>query len=161
MSNEPIALPGDGLDVAGFLGVVAEGMAKLTDGGVDAVLGVDEDLALPKSLGNFFAGGKLSVFLCQQDEQFERLAFNAQAFPAAYQLEASAIQTKIAEFVDRSGHEGRGPSGRSIAPANFSLRKSFIPKVLLVYLSFTSTSPAVHCLGGAARAELMRSRGDR
>jgi hypothetical protein len=48
------------------------------------MFGVDEDLALPKALGYFFACGELSVFLREEYQQLERLAFQAQALAGTH-----------------------------------------------------------------------------
>ena len=72
------------MNVARFFGVVAEYMADFADSGVDTMFGVDEDLALPKALGYFFACGELSVFLREEYQQLERLAFQAQALAGTH-----------------------------------------------------------------------------
>ena len=76
--DEAVAHAGDGLDELGIFGVVAEKMAELADGGVDAVLGVDEDFAGPEALGDLGAGDELALPGGEQDEQLHRLALDAQ-----------------------------------------------------------------------------------
>ena len=44
----------------GCFGIVAEGLADFADGGVDAVLGVDEDFVAPEALGDFCPGDEFA-----------------------------------------------------------------------------------------------------
>src|SRR6202012_5340788 len=73
-SDEAIALAGDGLEEARVFGIVAQGLADLADGGVDAVLGVDEDLGVPEALGDLGAGDEAAFGGGEEDEELERLA---------------------------------------------------------------------------------------
>ena len=48
--NEAVAAAGQGFDVAGAGGGIAEGLANFVDGGVEAVVEVDEGVGGPKLL---------------------------------------------------------------------------------------------------------------
>ena len=77
---------------------------ELANGGVDAVLGIDEDFAGPEAPGNFGAGDELAFAGDEQDEQLHGLAFDAQKFAVAQQLKAAAVKLEVAELVNRTGH---------------------------------------------------------
>jgi hypothetical protein len=59
--DKAVTHAGHRLDEFRIFGVVAQEVTQLADGGVDAVLGVDEDFAGPKALGNLGAGHKLAL----------------------------------------------------------------------------------------------------
>ena len=84
-------------------------MAELADGGIDAVLSIDEDFAGPEALGDFGAGDELTFAGGEEDEQLHRLAFDAQRFAVAQQLKAAAVKLEVAELVkwDRARAPGR------------------------------------------------------
>jgi len=78
-------------------------MPQFANGGVDAVLGVDENFAGPEPLGNLCTGNKLALVRDKQDEQLHRLAFDAQGQAAAREFETSAIEAEVAEFKNGTG----------------------------------------------------------
>jgi hypothetical protein len=43
--DEAIALAGNGLDKAGLLGIIAQRLPNLAHGGINSVLGIDEDVS--------------------------------------------------------------------------------------------------------------------
>lgn len=81
-----------------MVGVVAEGVADLADGRVDAVLGVDEDLAFPKVVSYFVAADEPAVGGREENEELERFALEAQGQTLAAQLEALAVKLELAEL---------------------------------------------------------------
>src|SRR5579863_7307723 len=113
--QKPVTFSGDCLNELGIHGIVAEEMAELADGGVDAVLGVDEDFAGPETLGDFGAGNELALARDKEDEQLHRLALDAYRFAVSEEFETSAIEAKVAEFKDRTGHFiGHGSGQRTL-----------------------------------------------
>ena len=73
---------------------------------------IDEDLRLPKALGNFISGNYFSVFGDQEDEKFEGLPFKFEPAPFAAELKFAAIEAEIAELI---GHESHClPSGAEV-----------------------------------------------
>ena len=97
-ADETVAFPGHGLEEAWVVGVFTENVANFANGSVDAMFGVDEDLGRPEELGNLGAGDEAAAGRGQEDEKLHRLAFEAQRRVAAAQLEALAVQIKLAEL---------------------------------------------------------------
>src|SRR5450631_3733068 len=97
---EAVSLAGDGLDEAGLVGIVAQGLADFPNRGVDAVLGIDEDVLAPEALDDFLARDDGAVFFRQQEEQFHGDAFEFQDAAVTPQLEAGGIEIEFAELVD-------------------------------------------------------------
>jgi hypothetical protein len=54
-TDEAVAAAHDGLDETRLFRVVAKGLADFADGGIDTVLGVDEDFVAPEALGDLRA----------------------------------------------------------------------------------------------------------
>jgi hypothetical protein len=89
------------LDKTRSVRIVVQEMAKLSNGGIDAVFGIDEDFARPQPLGDFGARNQLSFARDQEHKEFHGLAFDAQGPALMQQLKPAAIQPEIAELVDR------------------------------------------------------------
>jgi hypothetical protein len=53
--NEPVSLAGDGLHETRPLWVIAKYITNLTDGGIDAVLGVEKDILAPETIYDFLS----------------------------------------------------------------------------------------------------------
>ena len=51
-------------------------MPKLADGGVDAVFGIDEDVAGPQPFSDFLPRDEFALARGKQDEQLHRLALD-------------------------------------------------------------------------------------
>ena len=109
-SYESIALPRYGLHEAGVLRVIAEDLTDLADGGVDAVLGVHKDFAVPQALDYFGSGDEMAIPGCQQNEQLHRFSFQLEAAAPTGELKAVAIHLEVAEFKDSEGHR-KAPRG--------------------------------------------------
>jgi hypothetical protein len=69
------------------------------------VLGIDEDFTVPEALGNFRPRNELPLARCQQDKQFQGLAFDSDALAVAEEFELAGVEPKFAEFVDGTGHK--------------------------------------------------------
>jgi hypothetical protein len=82
--------------------VVAEQVAELTDSRIDAVLGIDEDFALPEPSGDLAARDQLAFPRGEQDEQFQRLTLDAQGLAVTEQLERSAVKREVTEMIDKT-----------------------------------------------------------
>ena len=78
-TDEAVAAAHDGLHKARLFRVVAEGLADFADGGVDAVLGIDEDFVAPKAFGDFGARDEVAFAGGEEDEQLHWLAFELEA----------------------------------------------------------------------------------
>jgi hypothetical protein len=79
------------------------GLADFADGGVDAVLGVDEDLGAPQALGDFGSSHEIAVVGCQENEQLHRPSFQLQVASGTGEFEAAGIQPEVAEHEDGDG----------------------------------------------------------
>jgi hypothetical protein len=66
------------LHEAGLLTVITQDRADFPDGGVDTVLGVYEDFAVPEALGDLSSGDQLAISCRQQNEQLHGLSFQLQ-----------------------------------------------------------------------------------
>src|SRR5271165_3035031 len=62
-SDEPVAALGEGFDEAGIVGFVGESVAEFVDGGVEAVLEVDEGVFGPEAFLELLAGDELARVL--------------------------------------------------------------------------------------------------
>jgi hypothetical protein len=84
--NETIAAAGQSFDEAGILGRIAERFAELIDRGSKAVVEVDDGVAAPEALLNFFAGHQLAraIEKANQDAKGLRLQPDADAGPAQF-----------------------------------------------------------------------------
>jgi len=102
-----------------FFGVILQQVAELANGGVDAVLGIDKDLAGPEVLGNLCASDKLTLARDKEDEQLHRLALDGQRMAAAEELESSAVELKLAELKDTTSRDIGDVSGQGTS----SMRK--------------------------------------
>ena len=78
-------------------------MPQFADGGVDAVLGVDENFAGPEPLGDLGAGNKLTLARDKQDEQLHGLALHAQGLATVREFKTPAIEAEVGEFKDGTG----------------------------------------------------------
>lgn len=117
--DQTVSLALDGLDILRMVRIVAQAMAELADGGIDAVLGVDEDLSRPEPPGDFRARHQAALARGQQDQQLHGFALDAQRMAVAAQLEAAAVQLELADLHDGAG-QGAGHGnllrGGKVAP---------------------------------------------
>ena len=88
-SNEAIAFSGNGAEKARIFGIVFEGLAGFADSGVDAVVGVNEDIFAPDGQENFLSGDEAVALLGEQEEQLEWNAFEFDETAGAAQLEGA------------------------------------------------------------------------
>lgn len=102
--DEAVSLAGDGLDEARVVGIVAQGLADLADGSVDAVFGVDENIFAPEAVDDFLAGDDGTLLFGEQQKEFERDAFELQSAAVAPQLEAVTVELEFTEMVGAVGH---------------------------------------------------------
>ena len=77
--DEPIATPRDGLDERRVVRIVAERSAQAFDGGVQAVLEVDERAVGPETLPQLVARDDVAGPLEHQPENLERLLLQTHA----------------------------------------------------------------------------------
>ncbi|HST10176.1 MAG TPA: hypothetical protein VLL05_07350 [Terriglobales bacterium] len=82
--------------------VVAQRLANLADGRVDAVVGVEEDALTPNLFDNLIAGHKFAALLNKQAQQVGWNAFQPEGLPGLFQLKGSEVKFEVAAKSDRS-----------------------------------------------------------
>ena len=117
--DKAVAHAGDGLDKLGIFGIVAESVAELADGGVYAVLGIDEDFAGPEPLGDFSPVDELILMGREQDKQLHGLALDAKSVAVAGEFESAAVELKISELIDRT-RQTKIPFGEDLDLSNLA-----------------------------------------
>ena len=95
--NPHIAAPRDRLQVARRLGVVAEVMADLADGGVDPLFEVDVRLAAPQLLLDLLARDHLAGAADEEQQQARRLMGEAEDESGAAQLPGLGVELERSE----------------------------------------------------------------
>lgn len=123
--HEAIAAAGHCMDEVGLFGIITEDLAHLAHGGIDSMLSIDEDVAAPKALSNFGPGKNITLTRRKKDEQLHRFALELEKSTTAAQLEAGAIEPKIAEFNDRGDHWSAGLARKSISTYPGNARSDF------------------------------------
>jgi hypothetical protein len=93
----PVPFAADRLDEAGLIGIILQGLSEVADSGVDAGLGVDEDVLAPETVDDFLAGDDVGVFFGEKRQQLHRNTFELQHQTVAPQLEARAVELEFAE----------------------------------------------------------------
>jgi len=86
MSDEAVTTPGNGFNVAGFVGRIREHIAQLLHGAVQAGIEIDEGVRGPEPLMEFFAGNDIAGMLQQQRQYLEGLILKFQADAVLAQL---------------------------------------------------------------------------
>jgi hypothetical protein len=97
--DEAVAAAGDGFDVAGVAAGVAEGLAQLVHGAVQAMVEVDEGVRLPELAAQFVARHQVAAPGDQADEDIDRAAAQADLQPLAAQLARRGIELEGAEAI--------------------------------------------------------------
>lgn len=98
LALEAIPFAEYGLDILRLAGIVSEGIADLSDSGVDAVIGIEVKVLPPESLNNFLAADHPFLFPHQEDEQIHGDAFHAHCFSRASKFVPVYIQDKRSEL---------------------------------------------------------------
>ena len=159
LGDEAIAFAGHGLDEAGMVGIVFQSLANFADGGIDAVLGVDEDFFAPEAVDDFLAGNDVAVFFREQEEQFHGDAFEFQDAAVAPQLEAGAVELKFSEFVLRLRHAAPKLRHKTIALPEPAWVRAFGVNWLRLQVSSPNLYLAVLVISGHPRQDAIRRFG--
>src|ERR1700740_3119046 len=80
-SDKSISAPGEGLHVARRRGGVSEGFPHLVDGGVQAMIEVDEGIGCPQLLAQLFASDHVSGAFQKKSQDLDRLALQTEFHP--------------------------------------------------------------------------------
>src|SRR5262249_42309016 len=83
---EAVPLTEDCFDIFRLSGIIAERLTDLSDGGVDAVIGVEMEAFRPELPDDLFAADQLSIFADQQNEKIHGNAFQVDRRASASQL---------------------------------------------------------------------------
>jgi hypothetical protein len=95
--DEAIALTGNRLDERGGVRRIAQRLADLADGGINARLDVDEDIFAPQAIDDVGAEYELTAALDEQNEKVHGLALEPDTPPLAAQLVASDVELEVAK----------------------------------------------------------------
>jgi hypothetical protein len=101
---KPVALTRDCLHKPGSLGVITQDLADFADGGIDTVLGIYENRALPEAFGDFRSGDKIAVMGCQQNKQLHWLLFQFKNASCTPKFKAVTVEREFAELENCAGH---------------------------------------------------------
>ena len=96
---ESIAFARYRVDEAGVVRVVFQGVADLSDGGVDAVFGIDEDILAPETFDDFLAGDDATLALQKKDQQLHGDALEFHDPIIAAELETRGVEFEFVELV--------------------------------------------------------------
>ena len=103
-SNETVAFPRNGLNESWLSGIFLQRGPNLPDGGVDAVLGVDEHVLTPEPRGDLRPGDYVAILFSQQDEQLHGDALDLYDASVTTKLKAVAVQLELAKFEAGASH---------------------------------------------------------
>ena len=99
--NEAVSPSGDGLHESRSLGVVLQYLANLADGGVDAVVGVEEDVLAPNPFYDLVTGHELPSSFNQEEQQLHGNSFQLERPAGAAQFVGAHVQVEILAELDR------------------------------------------------------------
>ena len=88
----------------GLLGGIAEGLAELGDGGVQAPLEIHEGVGGPEAVAELFAGDQLAGGLEERLEDAERLILEPDAQPVLTQFTRRRVQLEGSEAAHPINH---------------------------------------------------------
>ena len=97
VTDEAVAAPRQSLDVAGFVGRLAQRVAQLLDGAVQAGVEINKSVAGPKLLVQFLACHDLAGMLEQEREHLEGLVLELQPNAVLAQLTRTQVHVKRVE----------------------------------------------------------------
>ncbi len=100
--DEAVALSRDGLDDTRLFRVVLQGLSKLSDCSVDAVVDIKVDVLAPDLPGDLFPGDELSVLFGQQQQHFHRDALQPDRPARTAQLVGTGVELEITAKSDCS-----------------------------------------------------------
>jgi len=95
--DEPVATPGQRLHIAGRVGIVAQGLSQLLDGGLDAVLVLDDRAVRPQRADDLVVSYQVPGALQQQLQNLKRLFLQLYLGPVAAQFSGLEVYCKDPE----------------------------------------------------------------
>src|SRR5450631_3372497 len=150
---EAVSLAGDGLDEAGLGGIVAQGLADFPNRGVDAVLGIDEDVLAPEALDDFLARDDGAVFFPSRrsSSMGMRSSFRTRPLRRSSKREGSRSNSPNL-WIQAGTLHPRGESGNYSIDVRDLHRTCSVCNDLRIHLGFTESSPRLYCAGAVFRA---------
>ncbi len=106
-SDETVAAFGESFDEAGVVGLVGEGVAEFVDGGVEAVLEIDEGVFGPQAFLELLAGDDEAGVFKEDGENLEGTILELEADAGFAEFAGEQIGLVGAE-TDERGKLGRG-----------------------------------------------------
>lgn len=131
-SDEPVAAPGNGLNVPGSVRVVVQGRPDLADAMVKATFEVNKDVAAPELLLDFLAGDEFAGARCQQHEKSEWLRLQADGDAEFLQLIVVSIELEDTECEDRQLGHSWVHSARAAWDLTWGIDRRIIDAKLLI-----------------------------
>jgi hypothetical protein len=104
--REAITFSGNGAEETRIFGIVFEGLAGFADSGVDAVVGINEDIFTPDGQEDFLSGDETVAVFGEQEEQLEGNAFEFDETAGAAQLEGARVELEDFKSYCFVGHVG-------------------------------------------------------
>ncbi len=120
--DEAVAAAGEGFDEARVARLIAQGFADAVDGGVDAVVEVDEGAVGPEGAGYFIAGEDFVGSLEQHQQDLEGLDVELDADALLAQLAGGGVGLEDAEAIALRWGHGCECSGKYACKEEFRLR---------------------------------------
>src|ERR1700757_5122648 len=96
--REAVSFPDHGLYESGFIRIVAQRQSDFANGGVDALIDINEDGRAPKPVRGLSACNRFSVSLYQEEEHLHGLLCEAQNALAPLQPIPRLVKCEIPEI---------------------------------------------------------------
>ena len=107
--NKAIALPGNRLHETRLFRIIAENLTDFSDGSVNAVLGIEEDILAPDLFDDLVAADQPAVALREESEELHGDFFKLENTVGSAQLITAAVKFEFREFHYADGHaQGSG-----------------------------------------------------
>ena len=93
-NHQPIAPPGQGLDVLGFVGRITQRPPQVLDGRVDAVVKLDDGVVRPQFFSDLLAADQFALALDQHAQDLQGLLLQDRSVAVVAQLSARQVEFK-------------------------------------------------------------------
>src|SRR5690349_18041554 len=101
-SEEAISALGNGLDVAGVLGIIAKRLPQFANGHTEAAVEVDKRIVAPDAMAQVVAGDHLSGVFQKNDQKPEWLLLQLHPIPVFPEFARDRIHLERAEPIERT-----------------------------------------------------------
>src|ERR1700751_2860532 len=100
--EEAISALGNGLDVAGVLGIITQRLPQFANGNSEAAIEVDKRIVAPDAMAQVVAGNHLSGVFQKNDQKPEWLLLQLYPVPVFPEFARVAIHLERAEPIERT-----------------------------------------------------------